>query len=460
MQSDASVFGLGTKTLKLKPGASGASFDDYELDPNAQVDSTDTPAKNTPSFNGNDAGGTPDPTAVKTDPATGTSPTPVVTDTPIVPKVAGASATNYDTGGYAAPAVVTPRSGSAPPGWDQTKWADQTHQSPKYAVAGIVQDAITSGAKNMTPDILAKINAAYPGTSQVNGTTVNIPGIGEVQVINDGQVRWDEAGSFGPAAPTAATSPTASAATSAPDASVPVTAAPTATSPAVPSAPATPTLPGAPAANSASSQALLDLLSGKATADIGANIGSDPAVAAKARQAALGYQKLRSTAAEQAGNAGTSYSGGFDGYVRGLKEDEANTVSDFAGQRVSDAMQQRVNEITSALGLNLSYNQLDAQKQQAFASLAQNSDQFTKSLGLSYAQMTQQQKQFLATLDQHGTEFLQSLGLSYAQLDAQQKQAFAVLQENARQANNSLGFNYDSLDEQANRDATLAALGK
>ncbi len=130
----------------------------------------------------------------------GTPPPIVTTPPPISPETSSASATSpaYHTGGYNAPASITARTGSAPSGWDQAKWADANHQSPKYAVAGIVQEAIANGAKALTPEIVAKIQAAYPGAKQTNTNSMDIPGIGETQVINDGVARWDPPGSWGP----------------------------------------------------------------------------------------------------------------------------------------------------------------------------------------------------------------------------------------------------------------------
>jgi len=126
------------------------------------------------------------------------TPPPIVSGAAVTPSTATPPPPQYRTGGYNAPASITARTGSAPSGWDQAKWADATHQSPKYAVAGIVQQAIANGEKELSPETVSKIQAAYPGTTMVNSHTVNIPGIGETQVINDGVVRWDPPGSFGP----------------------------------------------------------------------------------------------------------------------------------------------------------------------------------------------------------------------------------------------------------------------
>lgn len=166
-------------------------------------------SKAAPSYNGNENGGNQ---GSSLDPPVSPSLTPPPSTTgfkdglfkPVDTKSIGGDGStvktsNLKTGGFNAPAVTTDRTGAPPPGYDPTKWADKAHQSPKYAVGGIVADAIAKGARDMTPEILSKLNEAYPGTTQVNGTTVNIPGVGEVQVINDGRARWDPAGSFGPA---------------------------------------------------------------------------------------------------------------------------------------------------------------------------------------------------------------------------------------------------------------------
>lgn len=405
MRSDAEVFGIGPKAKKALSFTKDATADVLGVtdEPTTPVGVSepveyqgDVQQKTTPSYNGNDAGmsdikpvGTP-----QTVPAT-------PTDTPAPTAVPAAAQPNYNTDGYATPSVITQRAGAAPPGWDPQKWANAEHQTPKYAVGGIVANAIANGARDLTPEVVSQINAAYPGTKQVNGTTVNIPGLGEVQVINDGQVRWDPADSFA-AAPAATPSLEDILARSTGQAGTLPDVTPT-------TAPTTPTGGG--------NQSLEEILA------------SDPAVAAYRRSASRDFGKQRAQLAEQAALEGTNASGGNEGRIRQLQEREAEDVAGYSGQRAAEAQQMRIQQ-----------------------------DQFAKSLGFNYDQLSQQQKQFMANLGQNRDQFLQSLGLSYAQLSSQQKLALQQLQQQADQFNKSLGFNYDTLEANQNNIAAQSAL--
>lgn len=356
-----------------------------------------------------------------------------------------------DTDGYPTPGVMTAPTVGAPPGWDQGKWVNAMHQTPKYVVGRIVAQAVASGAVNLTPQLLAQIAQAYPGTTQVNRTTVNIPGVGEIQVINDGQARWDSADSFdaGGGAPGIVPGPAPTTGL------VPTTApggapAPTATAPGAMTSDAvnaasdalenrTTNQPTAPK-YSAVNDALARLLAGALGGDVAARIGSDPAVAAFKRTNAKDFDRRRAQAVESAIPGGVFASGGLDGRLRGLEDTEAEQLSNFTGRRVVEATAEKRAEITTAL------------------QFIQNADQFLSSFNLSRDRLTQEQQQFLMNLSEHRDEFLQSLGLSYSQLSGQQQLQLRQLQQQSDQFNKNLGFNYDQFEADQNYRALMAAL--
>lgn len=76
--------------------------------------------------------------------------------------------TQWDTDGYGKPGYTATHYGSAPAGWDPTKWADPNHQSPKYVVGRILVEAgdLKDPAKRNAA--IENIKKAYPG-AQFNG---------------------------------------------------------------------------------------------------------------------------------------------------------------------------------------------------------------------------------------------------------------------------------------------------
>lgn len=382
MQSDAELFGLGKKK---KPTLDGLDAPDPAFAPIEPAE--DTAAKIPPSYNGNELSTTAGVSQPQVQPDKQTLDVPATADTPKSPTTNAA----LDTDGYATPAVITQRTTAAPPGFDQAKWANANNQHPKYAVGGIVADAIAKGARDLTPELVSQINAAYPGTQQVNGTTVNIPGVGEVQVINDGQVRWDTAGSFGPPAEAA-----------------------------IGGGDLASVIAGQGSDLGRSGGNMATTVSGGGNQSLEEILASDPAIAAYRRSAARDFGRQRATLAEQSAQNGTFGSGGEDGRIRQLKENEAEAVAGYTGDRASAAQQVRIQQ-----------------------------DQFAKSLGFNYDQLSQQQKQFLANLGQNRDQFLASLGLSERQLSAQQKRDL-----------DNLTFAYDQFEAQQNNIAADRALGR
>ena len=75
---------------------------------------------------------------------------------------------------------VGSRSQYAPAGWDQTKWANPSHTTPKYVVGRIL-----SGYPD-TPEglqaAMPQIQQAFPGATMAGRDSINIPGIGIVDV--------------------------------------------------------------------------------------------------------------------------------------------------------------------------------------------------------------------------------------------------------------------------------------
>lgn len=78
----------------------------------------------------------------------------------------------WNTKGYAAPTSAATSSYAAPSGWDQTKWADQNYQDPKYVVGRLEMQASGGDGTFDTPEekqaAVDAILKAYPG-AKFNG---------------------------------------------------------------------------------------------------------------------------------------------------------------------------------------------------------------------------------------------------------------------------------------------------
>jgi hypothetical protein len=87
------------------------------------------------------------------------------------------------------PATYTDRipgqttSASALAGWDQTKWNDVSHESPKYRIGRILASAppTTDSLSSLMPEL----QFWYPGLQQTGKDTINVPGYGTFDVIHD-----------------------------------------------------------------------------------------------------------------------------------------------------------------------------------------------------------------------------------------------------------------------------------
>ncbi len=92
------------------------------------------------------------------------------------------------TNGYDAP-KYTPGANTfaAPGGYDAAKFADTQHQSPKYAVARIMQEA-AGGKGNLADEgerntAIANIQKAYPGAQMVSKDKIRMPDGGIVDIF-------------------------------------------------------------------------------------------------------------------------------------------------------------------------------------------------------------------------------------------------------------------------------------
>jgi hypothetical protein len=119
------------------------------------------------------------------------------TGTPAAPVDASA----WNTDGYAAPQVTAAGfREQAPAGWDQAKWNDPNHQTPKYVWGRLTQDS--------NPNDVEQLLAAYPGSSFNGKDKVTIPGVGTIDIFKGASVglnepQWLAEGSASGAAPQA-----------------------------------------------------------------------------------------------------------------------------------------------------------------------------------------------------------------------------------------------------------------
>lgn len=119
-------------------------------------------------------------------PATPTAPDPTTSTSP--------DTSSWDTDGYSKPGYVPESYGNAPSGWDQGKWADKNHQTPKYAVTRIIMsngDMKDPASRNKA---IADIQRAYPGTTYDGKDKVTIPGVGTIDIFQGAS-----SGVYGPA---------------------------------------------------------------------------------------------------------------------------------------------------------------------------------------------------------------------------------------------------------------------
>ena len=105
---------------------------------------------------------------------------------------------NIDTDNYARPQYTVASRGPAPPGYNQEKWNDPSHQTPKYVVGRILQQ-FAPRTENVDAAV-AEIAKAYPGATRVGSGDVKIPGVGIMDILVGADVggkRWHSGGSGG-----------------------------------------------------------------------------------------------------------------------------------------------------------------------------------------------------------------------------------------------------------------------
>ena len=111
---------------------------------------------------------TPLPTDLRTQPVP-TTPAPATPKAPL------------NTDGYAAPAFLPKASGGAMSGWDQTKWANESHMTPKYGVGRILSNYQPTVAG--LGQAITEIQRAYPGATFNGKDKITIPGVGTFDVL-------------------------------------------------------------------------------------------------------------------------------------------------------------------------------------------------------------------------------------------------------------------------------------
>lgn len=94
---------------------------------------------------------------------------------------APASQSNYNTNGYAQPGYTAMKPGNVMPGWDATKWADTNYQSPKYGIGRILSQY--DPKQGLSDAAMAEIQKAYAGTTKTGDDTINVPGVGTIDVL-------------------------------------------------------------------------------------------------------------------------------------------------------------------------------------------------------------------------------------------------------------------------------------
>lgn len=89
---------------------------------------------------------------------------------------------NWNTDGFAGPAYTANRAnGVAIPGWDNTKWQDANHQTPKYAVGRILSQFDPKNTN--TAAAMQEIQKAYPGATFDGKDKLTLPGVGAFDIM-------------------------------------------------------------------------------------------------------------------------------------------------------------------------------------------------------------------------------------------------------------------------------------
>jgi hypothetical protein len=91
---------------------------------------------------------------------------------------------NWNVDGYAKPNYIAENYGNAMAGWDQTKWANADHQTPKYVVGRILAESGAPNRENLAR-AAERIAEAYPGSTFNGKDKVTIHGVGTIDLLTN-----------------------------------------------------------------------------------------------------------------------------------------------------------------------------------------------------------------------------------------------------------------------------------
>ena len=325
-----------------------------------------------------------------------------------------------NTDGYMTPAWMPSSYGNVLSGYDQAKWLDANHITPKYVVGRILSNYNLQDEAQRNQAI-ADIQRAYPGVTFDGRDTINFPGIGPVDIFggaSTGEYRpqWlDQTQSAAQTSGTQAASQPSILSSLIGSSQQQHTSSTTPTTSAV--APAG--VQGSDTIQQAYRDALMALLGTPQTVDA-QSLYSSPEAAAFRLSAQRAEERQRAQLAEDAGYRGTS---NLEGRQRQLAESRGESEAQFVGQLALQRMQDQRDRLFMGL------------------QLAQQTGQFDEAQRLA---------RDLASLD---------AAISREGISAQSSLGFANLANTRQMANNQLGFNYAALEAELNRQALLAMLG-
>ena len=267
------------------------------------------------------------------------------------------------------------------PGWDQSKWTDTSHTTPKYTVGRILSQYAPGSAGLQSA--LPAIQAAFPGTTLVGTDKINIPGVGLIDVggnFNDstqGNENWwwgADSGSSASAAPAAAQTSPASAASY-----------------------------GGGVAGAGGGafgdqiRAMVLKLMGQSPTDISSNPVYGGAMDAYRTEQQRAMETERNAIAERMNAEGTLNTGGFSDRVLGAEQQAGENTASFAGQLAVRELERQRDEIMQALTIGAGVMTEDQR-------LA-----LSEKLGLINANLSQQ------SITNQNNQFNQNLGWNQAQ---------------------------------------------
>jgi len=399
--------------------------------------------------------------------------------TPTEPAAPTRDTSSWDTNGYATPGYTATNFGNAPSGWDQTKWTDPNHQSPKYVVGRILYSVGDLKDPANRERAIQQIQQAYPGTTFNGKDRINVPGIGEVDIFTGAS-----AGIYGGAWQdlTAAAKEQAAAGTSSggypnsgasvyggssgyqtPSYSAP-SYTPTQYTPQIYTPPTAPPIDPASISNSGSTlsitnsagegppagmnEELWKMLMERAKQGLNVN-AEDPAVKGQAEAYSAQAQRARRDYLGDQAESSSPYStGAMEGVERMTAESMGQDIGKFESELIGREITARRNEIQHSLDtmgdvlteqqrmqLQMELSKMDQALEHT--RLRQQNEQF-------YAGMTQADKHMMANLSQRDAQF-------YANLGQADRQFLAQLQQQGRFQEMDDAFRKMQLGQQQNQ---------